>query len=104
MIPIEFFLMLSAILFVIGLYGVLTKSNGILVLMCIELMLNAANINFITFSAFNPAGGDPVFGQIFVILAIAVAAAEVGVGIAILLKAYRAKKTTDVDELISMRW
>ena len=100
MIAIEFFLMLSAILFIIGLYGVLTKTNGIVILMCIEIMLNAANINFIAFSAFF---GD-VLGQVFVIMAIAVAAAEVGVGIAILLNAYRGRKTTDVDELTAMRW
>ena len=100
MIAIEFFLMLSAILFIIGLYGVLTKTNGIVILMCIEIMLNAANINFIAFSAFF---GD-VLGQVFVIMAISVAAAEVGVGIAILLNAYRARKTTDVDELTAMRW
>ena len=100
MIGIEFFLMVSALLFVVGLYGVLTKTNAIVVLMCIELMLNAANINFIAFSAF---WGD-VMGQIFVILAISVAAAEVGVGIAILLKAYRVRGTTDIDELTTMRW
>lgn len=100
MIAIEFFLFLSAVLFVIGLYGVLTRTNGIVVLMCIELMLNAANINFIAFSSFF---GD-VLGQVFVIMAIAVAAAEVGIGIAILLNAYRIRRTTDVDELMVMRW
>ena len=100
MIEIEFFLLVSAMLFTIGLYGVLTKTNGIVVLMCIELMLNAANINFITFSSFY---GD-VVGQVFVILIIAVAAAEVAVGIAILLNVYKARKTTDLDELTMMRW
>lgn len=100
MIAIEYFLFLSAILFVIGLYGVLTKTNGIVILMCIELMLNAANINFIAFSAFF---GD-VVGQIFVIMSIAIAAAEVGVGIAILLNVYKIRKTTDVDDLTVLRW
>ena len=100
MIEIEFFLMLSAVLFSIGLFGVLTKTNGILVLMCIELMLNAANINFIAFSSFY---GD-VMGQVFVIMIIAVAAAEVAVGLAILLNVYKARKTTDLDELTMMRW
>lgn len=100
MIQIEFFLFLGAILFVVGLYGVLTRTNGIVILMCIELMLNAANINFIAFSAFL---GD-VAGQIFFVLSLAVAAAEVGVGIAILLSAYKLKKTTDVDEMTMMRW
>lgn len=103
MIPFEFFLILGAILFVIGAYGVLTKSNAIIVLMCIELMLNAANINFMTFAAFNDGG---VIGQTFVIMSISVAAAEVAVGIAILLNAYRLRKTTELadDGLTSMRW
>ena len=82
MIPIEFFLLLGAILFSIGAYGVVTKSNAIIVLMCIELMLNAANINFVAFGAFHP----DIMGQAFVIVTITVAAAEVAVGIAILLK------------------
>ena len=100
MIPIEFFLTFAAILFAIGAYGVMTKKNTILVLMCIELMLNAANINFITFAAFT---GDAI-GQVFVLMTIAVAAAEVAVGIAILLNAYKVKKLTDTDSLTSMRW
>ena len=78
----------------------MTKKNTILVLMCIELMLNAANINFITFAAFT---GDAI-GQVFVLMTIAVAAAEVAVGIAILLNAYKVKKLTDTDSLTSMRW
>lgn len=100
MIAIEYFLFLAAILFVIGLYGVMTKTNGIVILMCIELMLNAANINFIAFSSYF---GD-VLGQVFVIMSIAVAAAEVGVGIAILLNVFKVRKTTDVDDLTIMRW
>lgn len=103
MIPIEFFLALGAILFVIGAYGVLTKSNAIIVLMCIELMLNAANINFMTFAGFYANG---VIGQTFVIMSISVAAAEVAVGIAILLNAYKVRKTTELDDdaLTTMRW
>lgn len=102
MIPIEFFLLLGAILFSIGAYGVVTKSNAIIVLMCIELMLNAANINFVAFGAFHP----DIMGQAFVIMTITVAAAEVAVGIAILLNAYKMRKTTELDEdgLTSMRW
>jgi NADH-quinone oxidoreductase subunit K len=102
MIPLEFFLLLGGILFVIGAYGALTKSNAILVLMCIELMLNAANINFVAFGAFN---GD-VMGQAFVVMTISVAAAEVAVGIAILLNAYKVRKTTELDDkqLQTMRW
>ena len=102
MIPIEFFLLLGAILFSIGAYGVVTKSDAIIVLMCIELMLNAANINFVAFGAFHP----DIMGQAFVIVTITVAAAEVAVGIAILLNAYKMRKTTELDEdgLTSMRW
>jgi NADH-quinone oxidoreductase subunit K len=100
MIPIEFFLILSAALFCVGIVGVLTKTNAIVILMCIELMLNAANINFIAFASFL----NDALGQIFVLMTISVAAAEVGVGIAILLHAYKSKKTTDVDELTVLRW
>jgi len=100
MIPIEAFLLLSAALFAIGAYGVLTKSNTIVVLMCIELMFNAVNINFIAFSGFL---GDAL-GQVFVIMTISVAAAEVAVGIAILLNAYKMKKSIESDDLMSMRW
>jgi len=100
MIPIEFFLLLSAALFCIGLAGVLTKTNGIVILMCIELMLNAANINFIAFASFL----NDALGQIFVLMTISVAAAEVGVGIAILLNVYKSKKTTDVDDMTLLRW
>lgn len=102
MIPFEFFLILGATLFVIGAYGVMTKSNAIIVLMCIELMLNAANINFVAFGAYNA----DVMGQTFVVMSISVAAAEVAVGIAILLNAYKLRKTTELTdaELTSLRW
>jgi NADH-quinone oxidoreductase subunit K len=98
----EFFLVLAAILFCIGAYGVLTKSNAIVVLMCIELMLNAANMNFVVFGAYN----YDIIGQAFVIMSISVAAAEVAVGIAILLNAYKIRKTTELNdsELTTMRW
>lgn len=102
MIPMEYFLVLAGILFAIGAYGVLTKNNAIVVLMCIELMLNAANINFVTFGAF----ATDIMGQAFVIMSISVAAAEVAVGIAILLNAYKMRKTTELDDekLTSLRW
>ncbi|MCL2711789.1 MAG: NADH-quinone oxidoreductase subunit NuoK [Methanomassiliicoccaceae archaeon] len=100
MIPIELFLLMSAVLFSIGLVGLLVRSNSIVILMCIEIMLNAANLNFIAFASHV---GAPL-AQIFVITSITVAAAEVGVGIAILLHAYKSKKTTDINDLTSMRW
>ena len=100
MIPLEYYLTFGAILFAIGAFGVMTKKNTIIILMCIELMLNAANINFVAFSAFL---GD-VMGQAMVIMTISVAAAEVGVGIAIVLNAYKMRKTTSADDLTTMRW
>jgi len=100
MIPIEYFLGLASILFVIGMYGVMTAKNGIVVLMSIEIMLNAANMNFVTFSSFN----DDATGQAFALLSMAVAAAEVAVGLAILLNLYKSRKTTDVDDLNLLRW
>ena len=100
MIPIEMFLIFAACLFTIGLYGILTTDKAIVSLMCIELMLNSANINFITFASFM---GNTT-GQIFVIMTIAIAAAEVAVGISLGLNAYKERDTTDTTELTMMRW
>ena len=100
MIPMEYFLALGAILFLIGAFGVLTKRNAIIVLMSIEIMLNAANINFVTFSSYF----NDVKGQIFALFSIAIAAAEVAVGLAILLNLNRAKGTIDLDEINLLRW
>mgnify|MGYP002738556626 FL=1 len=100
MIPIEFFLVFAAILFVIGIYGIMTKNNAIVVLMCVELVLNAANMNLVTFAAYNGA----IMGQVFVMFTIAVAACEVAVGIAIMLNVYKVKKTTVIDDLTEWRW
>jgi NADH-quinone oxidoreductase subunit K len=100
MIPLEYFLVLAAVLFVIGVYGVLTKRNAIVVLMSIELMLNAANINFVAFSSFF----NDIKGQIFALFSIAVAAAEVAVGLAILLALSKARDTINLDEINLLRW
>ncbi|MGF1599776.1 MAG: NADH-quinone oxidoreductase subunit NuoK [Acidimicrobiales bacterium] len=88
------FLILAAVLFCIGVYGVLSRKNGVLVLMSIELILNSVNINLVAFGAFN---GD-VAGQVFALFVIAVAAAEVGVGLAIVLLIYRNRRSIDVAE------
>lgn len=101
MIPATFFLVFAAILFVIGLYGVLTTDKALVSLMSIELMLNSANINFITFAAY---GNGSTVGQVFVLMTIAVAAAEVAVGIALVLNAYKRAGTTQTTELTTMRW
>jgi NADH:ubiquinone oxidoreductase subunit K len=100
MIPMEYFVALSAILFLIGAFGVLTKRNAIIVLMSIEIMLNAANINFVTFASYY---GD-VAGQIFALFSIAIAAAEVAVGLAILLNLNRTRGTIDLEKLNLLRW
>jgi NADH:ubiquinone oxidoreductase subunit K len=93
------FLLLSAILFSIGVYGVIARRNGVAILMSIELILNAVNINLIAFSAWR---GD-LAGQVFALFIIAVAAAEVGVGLAIVLAIYRNRRSVDLDELDLMK-
>ena len=93
------FLLLSAILFAIGVYGVLARRNGVLVLMSIELILNAVNINLVAFSATHEA----VSGEIFALFVIAVAAAEVGVGLAMVLLLYRNRRSIALTELALMR-
>ena len=100
MIPQEYFLVLSAILFAIGAFGVLTRKNAILVLMCIEIMLNAANINFVTFAVYN----HDVSGQVFALFSIAIAAAEVAVGLAILLNLQKQQDTIELTDLNLLRW
>lgn len=93
------FLLLAAALFCIGVYGVLTRRNAVLVLMSIELILNAVNINLVAFGAFN----DNVAGQVFGLFVIAVAAAEVGVGLAMILLLYRNRKSIDLTEVDLMK-
>ena len=93
------FLLLGAVLFSIGVYGVLARRNGVLVLMSIELILNAVNINLIAFGA----QSDSAAGQVFALFVIAIAAAEVGVGLAIVLAIYRNRKSVDLDELDLMK-
>ena len=93
------FLLLAAVLFCVGVYGVLARRNGVLVLMSIELILNAVNINLIAFGAFH----DTVAGQVFALFVIAVAAAEVGVGLAIVLLIYRNRQSVDLTEVSMMK-
>jgi NAD(P)H-quinone oxidoreductase subunit 4L len=93
------FLLLGAVLFSIGVYGVLARRNGVLVLMSVELVLNAVNINLIAFGAVH---GTPA-GQVFALFVIAIAAAEVGVGLAIVLLLYRNRQNIDLDTVSSMK-
>ena len=93
------FLLLAAVLFCIGIYGVLARRNAVLVLMSIEPMLNAVNINLVAFGAFR----GNVIGQVFALFIIAIAAAEVGVGLAIVLLIYRNRTSIDLDEVDLMK-
>ena len=102
MTPLTYYLLLSALLFAIGLAGALTRRNAILVLMGIELMLNAANLNFIAFWRYGP-NPQALTGIIFVLFSIGVAAAEAAVGLALIISIYRHYKTTNVDRIDSMR-
>ena len=96
---LNYFLLLGALLFCVGVYGVLARKNGVLVLMSVELILNAVNVNLIAFGAFN----HTVAGQVFALFVIAIAAAEVGVGLAIVLLIYRNRRSIDVTEIDLMK-
>ena len=93
------FLLLGAVLFCIGVYGVIARKNAVLVLMSIELILNSVNINLLAFSLRN---GEPA-GQVFALYVIAVAAAEVGIGLALVLLIYRNRRSIALDELSEMK-
>jgi len=99
-VPLNYYIWLSTVLFVIGVLGVLYRRNAIIIFMCIELMLNAVNLLLVAFSAFHGDGS----AQIFVFLIMAVAAAEVAVGLAILIVIYHNSRTTDVNVLNKLKW
>ena len=99
MIPISYYLVVSAILFITGAIGVLIRRNALIMLMSLELMLNAVNLSFVAYARMlNDMGG-----HVFVFLSITVAAAEAAVGLAIILSIYRSRETVDVDHLSLMR-
>ena len=100
MIPIEWYLILSAIMFVIGVAGVLTRRNAIIIFMCIELMLNSVNLTFVAFSAYL---GDAA-GQIIVFFVMAVAAAEAAVGLAIVIALFRNSQTVNINDVNILKW
>lgn len=100
MIRLPLVLTFSAVLFATGVYGVLARRNAVLVLMAIELMLNAVSVNLI---AFSQALGE-IAGQVFALFVIAVAAAEVGIGLAIVILIYRNRETINVDEVNLLKW
>jgi NADH-quinone oxidoreductase subunit K len=102
MSPLSHYLLLSALLFAVGLAGALTRRNAILVLIGIELMFNAANLNFIAFWRYS-AHPEALTGVMFVLFSIAIAAAEAAVGLALIIAIYRHYKTTNLDQMDSLK-
>ena len=100
MVPLSAYVILSSILFTIGVVGVLIRRNLIILLLSIELMFNAANINFVAFSHYF----QDVSGQVFVVFVLTIAAAEVAVGLAIVIALYRGRATVNVEEFNLMKW
>ncbi|MGK2230002.1 MAG: NADH:ubiquinone oxidoreductase subunit K [Methanobacteriota archaeon] len=103
MLPSSYYVFLSAFVFSVGLYGVLTRTNAVVILMCVELMLNAGNLNLIAFAAHH-GGVAGIAGQTFTLFVLAVAAAEVAVGLGIFILVYRRYGTVDVRKPRLMRW
>ena len=102
MIPLSWYLIFAAILFCIGMYGVLVRKNAIAILMGIELMLNAVNINLIAFWRYRAP--NDIGGQAFAIIVFAVAAAEVAVGLALIISIYRRRNSVVADDMNMMKW
>jgi NADH-quinone oxidoreductase subunit K len=101
-VPLSWYLILAAALFSIGLFGVLSRKNAIAILLGVELMLNAVNINLVAFWRYlDPAN---MGGQVFAVIVFAVAAAEVAVGLALIISVYRRRKTVVADEIDLMKW
>lgn len=101
MISLTWYLVFAAALFSIGLFGVLARKNAVAILMGVELMLNAVNINLVAFWRFNPVS---ITGQAFAVMVFAVAAAEVAVGLALVISIYRRRNTVVADEIDLMKW
>ncbi len=102
MVPLSWYITVSAALFSLGLFGMMTRRNAIALLMSIELMLNAANINLVAFSSY--LRGPALTGQIFALFVITLAAAEAAVGIAIVINVYRAVRHINADDVNLMKW
>ncbi len=105
MVPIDYYILLSAVLFTIGVLGVLIRRNALIIFMSVELMLNSANLAMVAFSSIlkNPDGTQVFSGQIFVFFVIAVAAAEVAVGLALIVEIFKSKRSIDVDQMSSLK-
>ena len=94
------YLLIAAVMFTVGAYGIITQRSGIKILMCIELMLNSANLNLVAFSSFN----NNSTGQVFALFSIAIAAAEAAIGFAILVALFRVRDTINLDNINVLRW
>ncbi|MCC6169558.1 MAG: NADH-quinone oxidoreductase subunit NuoK [Caldilineaceae bacterium] len=100
MVPTNYYLILSGLIFTIGAVGVLSRRSALIILMCVELMLNSVNLTLIAFSR----QWDNLSGQVFVFMVMAVAAAEIAVGLAIIIQHTRHNKTTNIDEVKLLKW
>ena len=100
MVPISYYLILSAIIFTIGAVGVLSRRNALIIIMCVEMMLNSVNLTLIAFAM----QWNNLNGQVFVFMVMAVAAAEVAVGLAVLIAHVGLSKTTNIDDVNVMKW
>jgi NADH-quinone oxidoreductase subunit K len=100
MIPLEYYLFVSAIMFSIGTIGVLTRRNAIVIFMCVEMMLNAVNLTFVAFSRYL----GNIDGQVFVFFIMTVAAAEAAVGLALMIAFYNNRESIDVEDVNLMKW
>ncbi|BAL98907.1 MULTISPECIES: NADH-quinone oxidoreductase subunit NuoK [Caldilinea] len=100
MVPTSYYLILSAIIFAIGAVGVLSRRNALIIIMCVEMMLNSVNLTLIAFAR----QWDNLAGQVFVFMVMAVAAAEVAVGLAILIAHFHLSKSTNIDDVNLMKW
>ena len=101
-VPLEHFIVLSGILFSIGVFGVLSRRNAVLVLMSVELMLNAVSINLVAFAVYTAP--SLFVGIIFAIFVITIAAAEVGLALAVVLRVFRNRGTANIDEINTLKW
>jgi NADH:ubiquinone oxidoreductase subunit K len=102
MVPLSNYLVLSAIIFSLGAYGVLARRNAVLILFGVELMLNAVSLNFVAFAAY--LDPDKITGAIFAVFVIIVAAAEVALALAIIIRLFRNRATANVDEVATLKW
>ena len=105
MIPLQFYLLVAALLFCLGLFGALARRNAVAILMGIELMLNAVNINLVAFWRYiSPAKNMDLAGQVFALFVVTLAAAEAAIGLALIIAIYRSRDTVNVEDVDLMKW